>query len=370
MTNILYWFYNSSSSGGVNTPPPSTVVVTNLQTLVRIVGSPASPVVGVTLAGIGLRDTAYQYMEPHGMPSGGDWALRRDGAVFIEGSVGTVVDGCVLERLDGNAVVISGFNRGVGVTRNEFAWIGDTAIVSWGYTTSADPTYRALAPGMGEDGTAGEQPWGNNISFNFVREIGINEKQSSFHFQAVTTGNHVEGNVAFNGPRASINVSFSACVKRACLSPDLHINSNSPTPYTFHRYSSMTASKVAITLLATSSLTCAGELHFLTSLFDWLRICSPFPLFLFFFLTPHVTPHLPIFILWKNRESSDHGAYLCVCVRGIFKTNNTLPILIQHSHPTHSPNRSIQLLGQASVHLERGGGWGWGDHLNQGSGQH
>ena len=213
--NVLYWFHNAT--GGAQ-PPPSEVVATRLQSLVRLEGAQASPVVGVTLAGLGLRDTAYTYMEPHGMPSGGDWALRRDGAVFLQGTEDVVVDGCVLERVDGNAVMISGYNRRAAVTRNEFAWVGDTAIASWGFTSSADPVYRALAPGMGEDGTAGEQPWGNNISFNLVHEIGINEKQSSFLFQAVTMRNHVEGNVAYNGPRAGINfVSCRQSAKRAGL---------------------------------------------------------------------------------------------------------------------------------------------------------
>ena len=76
--NVLYWFFNAS--GSVQPPPPS-VVVTRLQSLVRVEGTQAAPVVGVTLAGVGLRDTAYTYMDPHGMPSGGDWALRRDGVV-------------------------------------------------------------------------------------------------------------------------------------------------------------------------------------------------------------------------------------------------------------------------------------------------
>jgi len=202
-TQELTWFFNAS--GG--TPPPSTFDVTSLQSLVRVVGTAAAPVRGVTFAGVGLRDTAIAYLEPHGMPSGGDWALRRDAAVFVEGAEDFALDGCVLERLDGNAVVLSGYNRRAQVTRNEFAWIGDTVIASWGKTTSADATYRALAPGLGEDGTAGEQPWYNNVSFNVAHEIGIFEKQSSFYFQAVTQMNHVEGNIAYNGPRAGINIS-------------------------------------------------------------------------------------------------------------------------------------------------------------------
>ena len=48
-------------------------------------------------------------MDPHGVPSAGDWALDRVGAVFLQGTEGVQVDGCTFERLDGNAVMVSGY---------------------------------------------------------------------------------------------------------------------------------------------------------------------------------------------------------------------------------------------------------------------
>lgn len=121
------------------------------------------------------------------MPSGGDWGLQRTGAIFIEGTEETVIDSCVFERLDGNAVVISGYNRYATIHNCEFAWIGDTAIVSWGDALGAD------VPGMGWDGTYGNQPRYNQILNNFAHELGIFEKQSSFYFQAKSCLNHLEG---------------------------------------------------------------------------------------------------------------------------------------------------------------------------------
>ena len=55
--------------------------------------------------------TATTFMEPHGVPSGGDWALQRTAALFFEGTEGCAIDGCVLQRLDGNAVMLSGYNQ-------------------------------------------------------------------------------------------------------------------------------------------------------------------------------------------------------------------------------------------------------------------
>lgn len=76
-TQTITWFYNATS----NTVPPPSVTVTSLQSLVRVTGTAAAPARGVTLAGIGLRDTAYSYMESHGMPSGGDVSRRAQQAL-------------------------------------------------------------------------------------------------------------------------------------------------------------------------------------------------------------------------------------------------------------------------------------------------
>ena len=194
-TKMLYFYYN-----GTGMPPADTqYVVTNVKTLFNVTGSQDKPVTGISYRGIGFRDTAYTYMDPHGMPSGGDWALQRAGAIFLEGTENAMIDSCLFERLDGNAVMISGYNRNTTVQKSEFAWIGDTAIASWGYTSGAG------IDGMGPNGTDGNQPRFNRILYNFVHELGIWEKQSSFYFQAKSCQNLLQGNVFFNGPRAGIN---------------------------------------------------------------------------------------------------------------------------------------------------------------------
>ena len=54
------------------------------------------------------------------MISGGDWALQRSGAVFLEGTESTQIRNCVFERIDGNALMISGYNRYAQVTQRYF----------------------------------------------------------------------------------------------------------------------------------------------------------------------------------------------------------------------------------------------------------
>lgn len=195
---MLYFFYNASS--GVHPPPNTTFVVPMLKTLLSVKSSSGSETVkGVTISDVTLRDTAYTYLDPHGMPSGGDWGLQRLGAVFLEGTTNFLIQECIFERLDGNGIMISGRNYNATIYKNEFLWIGDTAIGSWGNTKGSK------VEGMGWDGTDGDQPRFNQILYNFVHELGIFEKQSSFYFQAKSCQNTIKGNIFFNGPRAGIN---------------------------------------------------------------------------------------------------------------------------------------------------------------------
>lgn len=190
----LYLYYN-----GTGAPPPSLqVIATNLKVLVDVTGTMADPVKDITLSGLGFRDTAQTYLDPHGMPSGGDWGLQRTAAVQTAGTEGFTVSECTFWNLDGNALLLSNYTRSASIVDNEFAWIGDTAIASWGNAEGSG------IPGMGWDGTNGDQPRGTVINRNYVHEIGIWEKQSSFYTQAKTCQAHIEANVFVNGPRAGI----------------------------------------------------------------------------------------------------------------------------------------------------------------------
>ena len=159
-----------------------------------------------------MRDTGYTYLgtteaSVHGMPSGGDWALQRSGAVLFEGTEECAVRSSHLTRIDGNGVFISNYNRNTTVADSEFSWVGDSAIASWGSTGYClnENCTRTMPWRNGPDAREGLQPRGNRIVGNLVREIGIFQKQSSFYFQATTARTYLAGNVHFNGPRAGVN---------------------------------------------------------------------------------------------------------------------------------------------------------------------
>jgi len=207
-TSKLYLFHN-----GTGAPPATTTFIApQIPVLVNISGSQADPVVGFTVGGIKFTSSRYTYMGPHGVPSAGDWALDRTGAIFIEGSTNTTFFNCGFERLDGNAVMVSGFNRHATVTGSDFEFIGGNAVAAWGYTNETEntgfPYYRPNTnyPQGGVDGTDGNHPRYTTITSNLAREVGLYEKQSSFFVQAKTAQSTISGNVFFNGPRAGINM--------------------------------------------------------------------------------------------------------------------------------------------------------------------
>jgi hypothetical protein len=204
-SSTLYLWFNATSG----TAPPMDLVMTTkgFSHLFNITGTQADPVKGVTIQGLGMRDTAYTYMDPHSFPSGGDWTLERSAVVFIEGTEGTNVSGCIFERIDGNAVLLSAYNRNVSVTHNEFVWIGATAVALWGNTESSGSGNgdAVMPPGYGADGTAGNQPRFSLIAYNLCHELGIWEKQSSCYTQFKSAQNTLWRNIMYNGPRANVN---------------------------------------------------------------------------------------------------------------------------------------------------------------------
>jgi hypothetical protein len=158
----------------------------------------------VSLVGLGFRDSAITYLEPHSLPSSGDWAIARQAAVFLEGTDDALISNCSFLRLDGVALMLSGRNRGAEVSDSHFAFLGESAIALWGHTSGGP------LPLVGPDTRDGNQPRGTRILRNIFREFGIFEKQSSAYFRAEAGLTTFQHNWVFNGPRAGINLNDGA----------------------------------------------------------------------------------------------------------------------------------------------------------------
>merc|ERR1719453_869799 len=141
------------------------------------------------------------------VPTGGDWALQRSGAITAEGTEGLTIAHNEFKNIDGNGISLNGYHRSATIEHNDFSWIGDSAMAAWGHTGTClnENCSKTLPHKVGPDARGGEQPWGTKVLRNLVREIGLWQKQSSFWFQAATAQTQLIGNVHFNGPRAGIN---------------------------------------------------------------------------------------------------------------------------------------------------------------------
>eukprot|EP00051_Salpingoeca_urceolata_P012202 m.151344 g.151344 ORF g.151344 m.151344 type:complete len:412 (-) comp17408_c0_seq6:91-1326(-) len=185
-TSTLYFIFNGTGT------PPSTVEVPALAELFVLEGGADSPVSDVTFSSLKFTGQRPTYLEPHGLPSAGDWGMERLAAIRAKGSANLTVTNCTFSRLDGNAVLLDGWNRDAVVEKSEFVLLGASAVVLWGYEH------------MG-DGSGGEQPRGTVMDANFCHELGIWQKQSSCFFQAVSAQSTITNNLFFNGPRALVN---------------------------------------------------------------------------------------------------------------------------------------------------------------------
>jgi hypothetical protein len=197
----LYYFANNTAGRPPSAATEFVLIPQGAHTLVNATGDGmGAPVANLTLSGLGFRDTAPTMLEPHGVPSGGDWALERLASVFLERTEGALVDNCSFWRVGGNGLMLSKYNRNATVARSEFAWSGGSAVALWGWTEE-------ISDGgvHGVDATGGDFPRFTTVYRNVMREIGVWEKQSSAVFSAKAAQTLIRENVIFNLARAGIN---------------------------------------------------------------------------------------------------------------------------------------------------------------------
>lgn len=188
----LLLIVNASDAEPGGAPPPD-VDAPALAVYFNVSGARGAPVANVSFAGLVFVDGAPTFMDARGVPSGGDWALERAGALLFEGTEGASVSDCAFSRIDGNAVFFSGYNRGARVERSTFELLGQTAVALWG---RAD----------GVDGTAMDVPRGTLVAGCLAHDVGLIQKQSAFFFTAVAAETTLDSNIVYNVPRAAINI--------------------------------------------------------------------------------------------------------------------------------------------------------------------
>eukprot|EP01060_Flectonema_neradi_P004382 TRINITY_DN12821_c0_g1_i1.p1 TRINITY_DN12821_c0_g1~~TRINITY_DN12821_c0_g1_i1.p1 ORF type:complete len:937 (+),score=210.86 TRINITY_DN12821_c0_g1_i1:61-2871(+) len=207
-TKTLYYNFNGTSGPTGN----EEFVAVQTKVLFNISATQQEPAQNIKIQGLVIRDAALTYLghtaaDIHSPTTGGDWSLQRSAAVMFEGCEGCGLSHSQITRVDGNAVIVSNYNRNVSITNNDMSWIGDNAIATWGSTSKClnKNCTKSIPYPRGPDARGGNQPWHTLIQGNVVREVGIFEKQSSFYTHVAAGYTILRGNVHFNGPRAGVN---------------------------------------------------------------------------------------------------------------------------------------------------------------------
>ena len=133
-------------------------------------------------------------MRQYEVPSGGDWSIHRGGAVYLTNTRHVTVTRCRFTQLGGNAVVLSNWNRRAVVSANEFAWLGESAVVLLGSVAGMDGASAPLTP------------VDTRVDGNVIHELGVYVKQTAGVVQFLSQRSTLSRNVIFNCPRAGINI--------------------------------------------------------------------------------------------------------------------------------------------------------------------
>jgi hypothetical protein len=155
--------------------------------------------VNLTLVGLTLTATQPTFLTRRfRAPSGGDWSFSEAAAVLLSHTQGALLSNCTLVNLGGNGVYVYGANVGAQVRGCSFSRLGESGVVACGER------------GILQDLRGWGVPVGTVVADSLFSELGVFVKQSGAFYAALAANSTVARNIAFNLPRAALNVNDGA----------------------------------------------------------------------------------------------------------------------------------------------------------------
>ncbi len=204
------WYYEEGSqevtlwhNATPGTPPPTSgpgvPLASALEVLVNATGTPGAPLVNLTLVGLTLTATQPTFLTRRfRAPSGGDWSFSEAAAVLLSHTQGALLSNCTLVNLGGNGVYVYGANVGAQVRGCSFSRLGESGVVACGER------------GILQDLRGWGVPEGTVVADSLFSELGVFVKQSGAFYAALAANSTVARNIAYNLPRAAVNVNDGA----------------------------------------------------------------------------------------------------------------------------------------------------------------
>ena len=214
------WYFDSSKSILYVYPyedmdlTDALVEFTSLNHLFVISGKADTSVSSVKLQGIKFEHTNRTFMENYEPLLRSDWMIYRGGAVLFENSEDCEITDCEFTNLGGNAIFVSGYNRGLNIEGNHIHNCGASAVCFVGLPDAVrSPSYNYHEfVEFGEiDTIKGPKTWDYpancRVNNNLIHDIGLVEKQTAGVQISMAMNITVSHNSIYDVPRAGINIS-------------------------------------------------------------------------------------------------------------------------------------------------------------------
>ncbi|MFO0902200.1 MAG: PDZ domain-containing protein [Pirellulales bacterium] len=213
------WFHDRKSNTLYFIPPAgvdlakASIEFPVCSQLIRIAGTAAQSVKGVTLRGLTFRHAARTFMQTQEPLLRSDWTIARDGAVFLERTEACSLVDCEFDQVGGNAVFVSNYNRRARIVgcdlrdtgASAIAFVGDPLAVrnplfEYGQRQSLEKIDRE--PGPKTD----NYPADCLVEDCLIRGIGLVEKQAAGVQIAMSSRISIRHCSIYDASRAGINI--------------------------------------------------------------------------------------------------------------------------------------------------------------------
>ncbi len=122
-SRTLYWLPSAALD-----PATARFEAVVAKDLIVIRGSATAPVRHLAFSGFTFTQTGLTFLEKYEAVSRGDWAIRRGGAMLVEGAEDCAIEDCDFDHVGGNAIFLSNYNRRVAVRGCRFFHTGESAV--------------------------------------------------------------------------------------------------------------------------------------------------------------------------------------------------------------------------------------------------
>ncbi|MBE9600352.1 right-handed parallel beta-helix repeat-containing protein [Pedobacter sp. MC2016-24] len=190
------------------------IEIPQLRHLFEFRGTEQAPVNNIIIEGLELRHTLRTFMETKEPLLRSDWAIYRGGAVFMEGAAHCQIRSCYFNRVGGNAIFLSNYNRNNAISGCHIAYAGASGVCFVGdpkAVRSAVFEYNQFVPFAAMDTLRGPKndnfPKDCTVENTLMYGLGQVEKQVAGVQISMSMGITVSHNTIYDVPRAGINVS-------------------------------------------------------------------------------------------------------------------------------------------------------------------